>query len=80
MCYSKKFATGTEETFWGAIAIDTEHMLALFLLRIVEGWKTLSPHEQGSRDEPFMANNMVRVESGICVGVCVGHTFFTNLK
>lgn len=50
MCYAKKFATDTEESFWGAIVIDTEHMLAPFLLRIVEGWKTLSPREQGSRD------------------------------
>ena len=76
MCYAKKFATDTEEIFWGAIVIDTEHMLAPFLLGIVEGWKTLSPREQGSRDETFMANSMVRVESGIFVGVCGSHNFY----
>ena len=55
---------------------DSERMLALFFLRIVGGWKTLGPREQGSSYGLFIAIRMVRVESEIFVGV-YGFTVYT---
>ena len=57
------FATAMKESFWIAIVLqDTEHTLPLFFLRIVGGWKTVSPHKQSSSYGLFMANRIVRVK------------------
>ena len=65
------FATVKKERFSVAVVLkDSERMLALLFLRIVGGWKTLGPREQGSSYGLFIAIRMVRVESEIFVGVC----------